>query len=185
MEEAERMDPLSPIVSQTLGTMYVFAGKYDEAIAQAEKLLEMDPNMRISIELKAWSTGLKGDWHKALELFQEVHRLTNHPLKGLMGLGFTYAKLGETEKALECIAKMEQRQAAEPDSVIDADLAAIWSGLGDLDKTFYYLNQCVEKRMGPVNYFLEYPSYAIIKTDPRYHELKQRMKSPNSFKTMG
>jgi adenylate cyclase len=175
MEAAEQKDPLSPNVSQTLGNMYVFAERYDDAIRQADKVLEMNPKMRICIELKGWATGMKGDWMAALELFKEVHRLTNHPLKGLMGVAFTYGKIGETEKAMECIRKMEQRQAAEPDSVIDADLAAAWYGMGDLDKTFYYLNQCVDKRLGPISYILEYPVYRELKNDPRYFELRKRV----------
>ncbi|MEJ7644965.1 MAG: hypothetical protein WKF87_10240 [Chryseolinea sp.] len=44
---------------------------------------------------------MKGDWAGALPWFLEVHCLTNHPLKGLMGLGYAYGKLGEGEKALE------------------------------------------------------------------------------------
>jgi adenylate cyclase len=174
VEKAEQLDPLSPVILQTLGTMYIFAERFDDAIRQADKLLAMDPEMRISIETKGWSIGMKGDWEAALKYFEEVHRLTNHPLKGLMGLGFAYGKLSQTEKAMEVIRKMEQRQAEEPDSVIDADLAAVWFGLGDMDKTFYYINQCIDKRMGPVNYFLEYPAYKGIKDDPRYEELKKR-----------
>ena len=91
-----------------------------------------------------------------------------------MGLGFAYAKLGYDEKALEWILKLEQRQEQEPDSVMDSDIAAIWFALGNLDKTFYYLNQCIDKRMGPVTYFLEYPAYKGIKKDPRYLELLKR-----------
>jgi adenylate cyclase len=175
MEEAEQLDPLSPPVSQTLGFMYMFAMRYDDAIRQAEKLLEMNPQMRTSIELKGWAIGMKGDWETALKFFEEVHRLTNHPLKGLMGLGFAYAKTGNREKALEIIRKMEQRQLEEPDSVIDSDMAAVWYSLGNLDKTFYYLNQCVDKRMGPVSYILEFPAYQGIKDDPRYDEMRKKI----------
>jgi adenylate cyclase len=175
MEEAELLDPLSPPVSQSLGFMYMFAQRYDDAIRQAEKLLEMNPQMRTSIELKGWAIGMKGDWETALKLFEEVHRLTNHPLKGLMGLGFACAKLGYTERALECIHKMEQRQIQEPDSVIDGDLAAVWFGLGNLDKTFYHLNQCVDKRMGPVSYILEFPAYQGVKVDPRYQDIRKKV----------
>jgi tetratricopeptide (TPR) repeat protein len=175
MEEAEQLDPLSTIVSYTLGNMYVFALRFDDAIRQAEKLLEIDPRMRAAIELKGWAIGMKGDWEAALTLFDEVHRLTNHPLKGLMGLGFASAKLGNREKAMDVIHKMEQRQLEEPDSVIDGDLAAVWYGLGNLDKTFYYLNECVDKRMGPVSYILEYPAYIGAKDDPRYEELRKKI----------
>ena len=69
--------------------------------------------------MKGWATGMKGDWNAALPYFEEVHRLTNHPLKGLMGLGFAYGKLGRTEEAMEIIHKMERRQQEEPDSVIE------------------------------------------------------------------
>jgi len=175
MEEAEKRDPLSPIISQSLGNMYIFAERFDDAIGQADKLLDMDPQMRSSIDMKGWATGMKGDWQAALKYFEEVHRLTNHPLKGLMGLGFAYGKLGKTDKAMEVIDKLYQRQREEPDSVIDADIAAAWYGLGNLDKTFYHLNQCVDKRVGPVIYFLEYPSFKEIKKDPRYEQLKARL----------
>lgn len=174
MEQAVQIDPLSPIMNQFLGNAYIFAERYDDAIRQADILLEMNPQMRISIELKAWATGMKGDWVKALELFEEVHRLTNHPLKGLMGVGYAYAKLGMKEKALECVRKIEQRQVEDPDSVLDADLVGIWFALGDMDKVFHHISQCVIKRIAPVNYFLEYPEFKELSKDPRYAELKLR-----------
>lgn len=172
MEEAVQLDPLSPIMNHYLGNIYLFAERYDDAIHQADKLLDIDPQMRISIELKGWATGMKGDWQEALKLFEEVYRLTNHPLKGLMGLGYAYAKLGESEKALECIRKLEQRQAEDPDSVVDGDLVTIWMGLGNMDKVFYHIHQCIEKRTAPVNFFLEYPPFKPLKDDPRFLELK-------------
>ena len=175
LEEAERKDPLSPVILQSLGNTYIFAGRFDDAIRQADKLLEMDPRMRISIEMKGWATGMKGDWEASLVYFEEVQRLTNHPLKGWMGAGFAYGKSGMKEKALEVIRKMEQRQAEEPGSVLDADLAGVWFSLGNHDKAFYHLNQCIDKRMGPVSYYLEYPIFQEIKTDPRYAELKRRL----------
>ena len=66
------MDPLSPIMNHHLGDIYLFAERYDDAIRQADKLLDIDPQMRIAIELKAWATGLRGDWQEGLKLFEEV-----------------------------------------------------------------------------------------------------------------
>lgn len=175
LEDAEQLDPMSPAIILSLGSMYMFADRYDDAIVQANKLLDVYPRMRVAIELKAWATGNKGDWPGALELFKEVHRLTGHPLKGLLGMGVVYGILGEREKVLDIIALVEQRQVEEPDSVLDGDLAGLWFGLGDHDKTFYYLNRCIDKRMGPVNYFLEYPIFRELKKDPRYEELKRRI----------
>ena len=91
MEEAVRLDPLSTAMNNFLGNVYVFNERYDDAIRQADKLLEMDPTMRTAIELKGWGYGFRNDWREALELFKEVHRLTGHPLKGLMPMRFSIA----------------------------------------------------------------------------------------------
>lgn len=175
LEEAERLDPLSPIIVQALGNVYVLNDQFDKAIEKADQILSMRPRMRATLEMKGWATGMKGDWNAALEILEKVHRLTNHPLKGLMGICFAYAQLGRTDDAMECIRKMEQRQREEPHAVIDADLASAWYAVGDLDKAFYYLDQCIEKRMGPVAYFLEYPAIRGIKNDPRYETLKKKI----------
>jgi TolB-like protein/Tfp pilus assembly protein PilF len=157
MEEASQIDPLSPQINHFLGETYFFADRYDDAIQVADKLLEINPQMRIAIELKGWCAGMKGDWQKALEYFMEVHRLTNHPLKGLSPVGFAYAKLGQTDKALETIAKIEQRQLEESNVLVDGDLLIVWWALGNMDKVVYYFGKSVGKQTSAVNFFLNYP----------------------------
>jgi tetratricopeptide (TPR) repeat protein len=172
MEDAVKHDPLSPLVNHYLGSMYVFNERYVEAIRCAEQLIEMNPNMRAAIELKAWATGMKGDWQSALELFREVHKLTNHPLKGLMGMGYAFAKVGDTASALDCVHKIEQRQREDPDVTLDGDMIGIWYALGDFDKTFFYIEQCIAKRTTPPALFLEYPAFKELRADPRYHKMR-------------
>lgn len=175
LEEAIQLDPLSPIILQSLGNMYAFASRFDDAIRQCDKLLEMDPAMRAALDMKGWVIGMQGDWKAAIPYFEEVHRLVMHPLKGLMGLAFSYGRIGDREKTLELISKMEHRQHEEPGSVMDADLAAAWFALDDYDKTFEYINRCIDKKMGPVSYFFEYPVYKEIKKDPRYLKVRERL----------
>lgn len=175
IKQASQLDPLSPVVLQALGNIYVINEQYDEAIETADKLLEIHPGMRAAVELKGWATGAKLGWEASIPLFKQVHEMTNHPLKGLMGLGYAYGKTGQTEKALECIRKMEQRHEEDPDAIVDPDIAAIWCGIGDFDKSFFYLNRCVDQRVGPVTYFMSYPEFNEIKKDPRYDELVKRI----------
>lgn len=175
MEEALQVDPLSPVLNHFLGEIYLVAGRFDDALQHAEKWLEIYPQMRTTLELKGWCMGMKGDWEKALKVFKEVHALTNHPFKGIAPMGFAYGRLGERDKALECIKKLEQRQTEEPDIIMDADLAMVWWSLGEKDKTFYYLFQCFEKRLGPVAVFIEYPQYEGLSDDLRYYELLKKL----------
>ena len=175
LEKALEVDPLSPIINQFLADAYFNAGRTDDALKLAEWLLDMHPQMRISLQLKGWCIGMKGDWKKASEIFEEVHRLTKHPLKGLTPLGCAYARLGETEKAFECIRKIEQRQNEDPEVVLDADLAMIWWSLGEKDKTFHHLFQGVEKRMGPIAILIDHPMFKELSSDPRYRQLKEKL----------
>ena len=176
MEKAFEVDPLSPMVNKSLADAYLNAGRTDDALKQAELLLDIHPQMGVALELKGWCVGANGDWKKAAEIFEEVHRLhIKHPLKGLFPLGCAYANSGEAEKALECIRKIEQWQVEEPGAVLDADLAMIWSSLGEKDKAFHHLFQCVEKRMGPVAIIIDHPMFKVPHDDPRYQLLKEKL----------
>ena len=63
LEEAEQIGSALPAgIIQSLGNMYIFAERYDDAIRQADKLLEMNPRCASAIEMKGWATGMKGDW---------------------------------------------------------------------------------------------------------------------------
>jgi len=176
MEKALEVDPLSPLVNKSLVDAYLIDGRVDDALKHADALLDMHPQMRIAQELRGWCVGARGDWQKAAEIFEEVRLQIKHPLKGFTPLGCAYANLGETEKALGCIAKIEEWQAAEPGIVVDADLAMIWLSLGELDKAFYHLFQCVEKRIGPAAIIIEHPAFNVPHNDPRYHLLKEKLK---------
>ncbi len=175
MEKALEADPISPIVNQYLADAYLNAGKTDDALKQLERLLDLYPNMRVALEAKGWCAGLKGDWKKAAVLFEEVHRLIKNPLKGLAPLGCAYGYSGEVEKAFECIRKIEQRQVEEPGTVLDIDLAMIWWSLGEKDKTFHHLFQCVEKRMGVIAILIDHPMFKGLSEDPRYQLLKEKL----------
>ena len=174
LEKALEIDPLSTVINNFLGEAYTMAERYDDSYRIAEKQLEINPTMRLAIEAKGWCMGMKGNWEKALEFFQEVHRLANHPLKSLAPLGFAFAKLGQKEKALDIISKLEQRQAQEPDMAMDGDLLMVWWALGDREKVFEYVNNCFNKGLNSIYYYLEYPMMIGIKEYPEIKKLLEK-----------
>ena len=181
LKKGSDVDPLSPTLNHLLAEALIMNKQYDEALAIADRLLEIDPSMRVAIETKGWCYGMKGDWVKAKELFKEVHRLTNHPLKGLAPLGFSYGMLGEKENALDVIKKIEQRQKEDPEAVVDGDLMVVWWSLRDFDKTYYYMHKCIEQQMGPFIYLLELPMMDGVEEDPRIKELLDKVRERYSY----
>ena len=179
LEKALEIDPLSTVINNYLGEAYTMAERYDDAYRMAEKQLEINPKMRVAIEMKGWCAGMKGDWEKAAEFFQEIHRLTNHPLKGIGPLGHAYAKLGQKEKALEIIGKLEQRQSQEPDMVLDGDLLMVWWALDDQykiykEKVVHHLSNCFNKGLDTMHYYVEYPMMSGMKKYPEIVELLEK-----------
>lgn len=43
-----------------------------------------------------------------------------------------------------------------------------------IDKAFYHLEKCIEKRTIPVVFFLEYPAFEAIRHHPHYPEIRRR-----------
>jgi tetratricopeptide (TPR) repeat protein len=175
LETAYSVDPLSPVVNHFLAQAYNYAERYDDALRIVNHLLEMYPSMRASLELKGWITGWQGNWHKAAEIFLEVHKQTGHPLKGLFSLAFAYGKLGEKEKALDCIRKMQQRQREEPDAIVDSELAIAWWGIGEKQKSIQYLQNCIDKKLGSVAFLLDSKLFEGLKEFPEYEIFKKKL----------
>src|SRR5688500_6429761 len=141
MEEAVKQDPLSLPLMSNLGDAYSFAGRFDLALAQFDKIIELDPTYRRAFEGRGMVRLAMGDYEHAVKDMEQYQRLVGHPLKGLSSLGHAYAASGNKEKALECLEKIKQREESEPGVLLHMDYAFIYSGMQEFDKAFYYLNK--------------------------------------------
>jgi len=179
MKQALVQDPLSLPIISNLADAYSFAGRFDEALEQYDRAIEMDPHFRRAFEGKGMLYLAREEYDKAIENFLHYHELIGHPLKGLSSLGHAYAMAGQKAKALECLKKIKQREKAEPDKLFHMDFAFIYAGLGGDDKAFDYLNRTYEERMGiaclGMIVCVRYPMLNKLKSDKRFKELTAKM----------
>ena len=179
MQQALKLDPLSLPLMSNLGDAYSFARKFDEALAQYDRIIEMDPTYRRGFEGRGMIHLAMGENEKAVKDFEQYHKLVGNPLKGLSSLGHAYAAAGHTDKAIECLEKIKQRDKNEPDTILHMDYAFLYSGLKDFDKAFHYLNKTYEQRIGiaclGMIFCIRYPMLKELKTDPRFKELTHKM----------
>jgi adenylate cyclase len=179
MEQAVILDPLSLPLMSNLADAYSFAGRFDEALAQYDKIIEMDPLYRRGFEGRGMIFLANREYEKAIKDFEQYHKLIGHPLKGLSSLGHAYAAAGHADKALECLEKIKERQRLEPNVVLHMDFAFIYSGMKDFDNAFYYLNKTYEQRIGiaclGMIFCIRYPMLNELKSDPRFKELTGKM----------
>src|SRR5688500_10356865 len=180
MEQAVILDPLSlPLMSQ-LADAYSFAGRFEESLAQYDKVIELDPNFRRGFEGKGMVYLAMREYDKAIENLDKYQKMIGHPLKGCSALGHAYAAGGYTDKALECLDKIKQREASEPGILLHMDYAFLYTGLKELDKAFEYLNKTYEQRMGiaclGMIFCIRYPMLDDLKADPRFSTLLEKMR---------
>jgi len=97
----------------------------------------MDPTYRRGFEGRGMIYLAKAEYEKAVKDFEQYHKLIGNPLKGLSSLGHAYAAAGHTDKAIECLEKLKEREKVEPNTVLHMDYAFLYSGLKDFDKAFF------------------------------------------------
>jgi len=153
-------------------------GKLKESLVQLDKTLELDPNFRPAIENKGWVYIEMGDYENAIKTFQRFQELTGHLLKGMVGLGYAYAISGNVEKAEECLKKLAQREKIEPEVLLHIDYVVIYTGLNDLDKAFYHLDEGLKQKAGI--FFLKTATiFNDLRKDPRYAQLMVKYGYPS------
>jgi adenylate cyclase len=178
VEEAEMAlssDPLSLMKNNRLGEALLHAQRLDEAEKQLLKTIEMDPAWRTPLENLGFLYQGRGDYQKSLEYFDQIRRAVNQPGKGITGYIVGLAFLGRKEEAYTLLDQLHARAEVDSNISLDADLSAGYAALGDMDKSFNYLNNAYEKQVGSLLYGLRYPVNLLYKKDERYWQLLERM----------
>jgi tetratricopeptide (TPR) repeat protein len=179
IEQALELDPLSLIINQHYAEGLIWVGKLKESLAQLDKTLEMDPNFRPAIENKGWVYIEMGKYEMAIETFQQFQKLTGHPLKGMVGLGYAYALNGNIDKAHECLDKLAQREKIEPEVMLHMDYAVIYTGLNDFDKAFFYIEEGLKQKAGI--FFIKTANiFTGLRKDPRFDQLMDKFAYPSN-----
>lgn len=173
-ELAVQLDPLSLPHRNSLAHAYFFAERYDDAIDQYDKILELDSTFRSALEGKGWVCLEKGEIDKSVELFEEYQELTKDPLKGMAVLGYAYTRAGRLEEARECLEKLKRREQIDKNVSLSMDFATVYAGLGDSDKVFYYLEKACEQRYG-ILFLIFNPALKHLHTDPRFRNLLEKI----------
>jgi len=168
---AQRLDPLSISVNLDVGRVLYHTRRYDEAVTQWRNTLELDPNSadaRLHLGLTYLEKGMFQEAQVEFEHWGEIRREAPTAL-----FAYTHAAAGdraEAQRLLEGLLYEAQDQHAPA-----AAIALIYGQLGDRDNAFRWLEKAVEARSSFLLFIKVSPRVDPLRSDPRYHELLQRM----------
>jgi len=172
---AEKLDPLSPMASQQVGTMQYLAGHFDAAIAQFESTIRLNPHYWFAYQRLAQALMATGDYDHGIEVMQRGIDLAGLQTlrSGKHTLASLYALAGKRAQAVEMLEELEERQRTV--YIPPSDLAQIHVTLGNVDEAFRWLERAVEVRDADLFMTRVWPVWDPIRNDPRFDELLHQL----------
>ena len=111
------------------------------------------------------------EMEKAVTVRKEPRRWDGYPI-----LAFAYATAGRRDEALKILD--EQNRLAKQEYITPYNFAIIYTGLGDKDRAFEYLEKAYDEHSHPMIHFPSRPLFDSLHSDHRYKDLVRRMNVP-------
>lgn len=178
VNQARKIKPTSLIVNATASRLLYHAGRYDEAVEQARKTVNMEKNFFLAHTFLALSYKAKGEFSLAIEELEIANRLSEDNPATLGELGHTYACSGEHERAnsiLRDLLSLRQQRYVSPYTI-----AKIYLGLRQFDATFDYLEEAYACRTAWLIFLTSDPIFETVKSDRRFADLIRRINFQDS-----
>jgi tetratricopeptide (TPR) repeat protein len=173
ISHARQLDPLSLVIGANVGPTLHFARRYDEAIEQTRKALDMDPSFLPG----HWWLGLpyeqKSMFQEAIAEFQKGDGISKDSPYIPGPMGHAFALSGDTEKARLTLAKLQE--LSKHRYVAPFDTALIYAGLRDRERALEWLERGLEDRSWGMTYLKVDPRFDWLRSDERFAHLLRRM----------
>jgi len=170
MDQAVRLDPLSPIIGTWQVYNLVVHHRLDEALAAAKRTMEIDPNYVYFEPALALVYREQGRLRDALDIYLRVAQTSGHPSAGL---AITYARLGKKNEAREVLSKL--LELAKTKYYAGDQIAAVYASLGEKDAAFQWLNRAADEHSGGLHVIATDQEFDVLRSDPRFAQLLLRI----------
>lgn len=175
IKKARQLDPLSLIVSVAEGRILHFARRFDDAIEQFHKVLDLDPNfIQAHCDLGA-SLEAKGAVRQALAEFETCVALSRGGPLYVASVAEAQARMGRKDIALKILSQL---QASSDQYVSPTSIALIYTSLGETKGAISWHEKAFEERDASLAWVNVAPESDDLRSDPRFSDLLRRMKFP-------
>ncbi|PYT32722.1 MAG: hypothetical protein DMG57_00850 [Acidobacteria bacterium] len=176
LSEVERMlqqDPLSPLFWWFKAYLFHLTGRYDVALEQFRKILELEPNYWPALIRIAISCAHLGLFRQALEACEKaIGPYGRRPIV-VRTMATSYAMAGKTEKARKLLEELHQ--LAHETYVPASSFATVYTALGENDRAFEWLARAVEEHDPLLLSLTTEPCFDSLRPDPRYAALLRKI----------
>jgi eukaryotic-like serine/threonine-protein kinase len=174
LERALTLDPLSIIIRAYMGVQLYRMRRYDAAIAHLRQTIDLHPRFGPAHDWLGRTYLFKGMHAEALAEMETAASLTGRGSTELGNLAYGYAVTGRREQALRIRAELEERSGRQ--YVSPTALARMYTGLGEKDQAFVWLNKAVEAHDPNFTFSVFDPLWDPLRMDPRFARVVRRVR---------
>jgi TolB-like protein/Tfp pilus assembly protein PilF len=175
MRAALDLDPLST-AGAAIAMNNVYAGKPDQAIVEATKALESNPNFATAYDALGMAYQRKKIYPEAIAAYQKYLDLSGRDADAISRLAQSYAAAGQKEEARKLLHELEHPPKGM--YVQPIDIATVYSSLDEREKAFAYLDLAHKQRATGMMLLRWDPAYDPIRSDPRFKALLRKLGFP-------
>lgn len=174
VRRAEDLDPLSLIISTSVGSVLYYSRRYQESVDYMLGLIDLGPGFPATWRALGGSLEMLGRYGEAIAAFERTRELSGNSTYSILALAHAHALSGNREKAREFVAAL--RREAWPRYVSPYSLAAVHTALGEIDDAFESLDRALAERDRALVWLPVSPRLEPLRSDPRFHRFVQEVR---------
>jgi TolB-like protein len=168
--EAEKLDPLSPIIGYVATAAYLADNRIDEAIIEGQRTQQLDPHYFYLDSNLAAAYREKGNFAEAIALYTKAQEERRFPSSGL---AITYARIGQQIEARKILDQLLQERRTR--YVSAQTIAAIYVAFGEKEEAFRWLDVAAAEHSGTLQWIAFLPDFAALRPDARFPQFLRRI----------
>ena len=172
MKKAESLDPLSLIISDDLAEELLIARRYDEAMQQSRKTIDMDSSFAVGHYELGQIFVQKHAYDQAIAELLRAVELSGSSTTCISNLAFAYAVSGRTTEALKILDDLKKRSIHGGYSNAP-EIALVYAGLNDKNQAMVWLEKAYQERFNPS--ILMRPAFDSLRAYPPFRDLLRRI----------
>jgi adenylate cyclase len=168
--KARELDPLSLIISVNFGDNLYYQGRFDEAMAHFQSIIEANPDFPVVYPSQVQACLRRSMFDEALKAADRVSELQGDEYEANVLRAYIFATMGRADEARRLLSKVEQEWAGN-----QYNYSLCYFAMGDSDKGFECLEKAYEELDG--NMYQMGVDYELggVRSDPRYLSLLRRL----------
>ncbi|HEY0375635.1 MAG TPA: protein kinase [Pyrinomonadaceae bacterium] len=169
--QASDLAPFSPAAKLGVCRALYFARQYDPAANCSGEVLADDANNVIAQYILSYVYLKRRAYPDAIKILEKLY--AKDKSLAAAPLGFAYGKSGEAGKAAEVLKDVQEM--SKPDYSLSQERAIIYTGLGDRDRAFEWLERSHAEHFTTLIFLTTDPIYDDLHPDSRFADLARRL----------